>query len=94
MSGRTTSFFDRCANGQQLKCLTVVDEWTRECLAIEVAGSIRSRHVIEVLSRLVSIHGAPRHLRSDNGPEFVSRAILKWLTSSDIDSAHRSFGVP
>ncbi len=72
--------FDACANGQQLKCLTVIDEFTHECLAIDVAGSIRSGRVIEVLSRLVSIHGSPRHLRSDNGPEFVSRAVLKWLT--------------
>jgi putative transposase len=74
--------FDRCANGQQLKCLTVLDKWTRECLAIEVAGSIRSREVIEVLARLISVHGAPRHLRSDNGPEFVSSAIIRWLHES------------
>jgi len=86
--------FDRCANGQQLKCLTVVDEWTRECLAIEVSGSIRSRHVIEVLSRLVRVHGAPRYLRSDNGPEFVSRAILRWLSSSNIDTALIDPGKP
>lgn len=86
--------FDRCANGQQLKCLTVVDEWTRECLAIEVAGSIRSRHVIDVLARLVSTRGAPSHLRSDNGPEFVSRAILKWLTRSHIDTALIDPGKP
>src|SRR5690348_5969887 len=79
--------FDACANGQQLKCLTVIDEFTRECLAIDVAGSIRSGRVIEVLSRLVSVHGAPRYLRSDNGPEFVSRAILKWLTDTNIDTA-------
>ena len=71
--------FDACANGQTLKCLTVMDEFTRECLAIDVAGSIRSGRVIEVLSQLVSVHGAPRYLRSDNGPEFVSRAILRWL---------------
>jgi putative transposase len=58
--------FDACANGQQLKCLTVVDEFTRECLAIDVAGSIRSGRVIEVLSRLVSVHGSPQYLRSDN----------------------------
>ena len=51
--------FDYCANGQQLKCLTVVDEYTRECLAIDVAGSIRSRRVIDVLSQLISVHGAP-----------------------------------
>lgn len=68
--------FDACANGQQLKCLTVVDEYTRESLAIDVAGSIRSGRVIEVLSQLISMHGAPKVLRSDNGPEFVSRALL------------------
>jgi putative transposase len=86
--------FDACANGQQLKCLTVVDEFTRECLAIDVAGSIRSGRVIEVLSKLVSVHGSPQHLRSDNGPEFVSRAVLKWLMQSNIDTAHIDPGKP
>jgi putative transposase len=86
--------FDACANGQQLKCLTVIDEYTRECLAIDVAGSIRSARVIEVLSRLVSVHGAPKYLRSDNGPEFVSRAVLKWLNSAHIDTAHIDPGKP
>jgi putative transposase len=86
--------FDACANGQQLKCLTVVDEYTRECLAIDVAGSIRSARVIEVLSRLVSVHGAPKYLRSDNGPEFVSRAVLKWLAETKIDTAHIDPGKP
>ena len=71
--------FDTTATGQQLKCLTVIDEYTRECLAIDVAGSIRSKRVIEVLSRLVSVHGAPLFMRSDNGPEFVSLAILEWI---------------
>lgn len=69
--------FDACANGQQLKCLTVVDEFSRESLAIDVAGSIRSGRVIEVLSQLISVRGAPRYLRSDNGPEFVSTALLR-----------------
>jgi putative transposase len=86
--------FDACANGQQLKCLTVIDEYTRECLAIDVAGSIRSGRVIEVLARLVSVHGAPRYLRSDNGPEFVSRAILRWLIAQSIDTAHIDPGKP
>jgi putative transposase len=86
--------FDRCANGQQLKCLTVVDEFSHECLAIDVAGSIRSGRVIEVLSRLVSVHGCPKNLRSDNGPEFVSRAVLKWLTAANIDTAHIDPGKP
>ena len=86
--------FDRAANGQQLKCLTIVDEWTRECLAIEVAGSIRSRDVIDVLARLASRHGTPRYLRSDNGPEFISRAILTWITDCGIDTAHIDPGKP
>ena len=86
--------FDGCGNGQQLKCLTVVDEYTRECLAIDVKGSIRSRQVIEVLSRLVSTHGSPRYLRSDNGPEFVSRAVLEWLTTASIDTAYIDPGKP
>ena len=63
--------FDTCADGRSLKCLTIVDEFTRECLAIDVAGSIRSARVIDVLGQLVSRHGAPRYLRSDNGPEFI-----------------------
>ena len=51
--------FDTCADGRTLKCLTVVDEFTRECLAIDVAGGIRSDRVIEVLAQLVSVHGPP-----------------------------------
>jgi putative transposase len=86
--------FDGCANGQQLKCLTLVDEYTRECLAIDVAGSIRSGRVIEVLAKLVSVHGAPKYLRSDNGPEFVSRAILRWLTDQNINMALIDPGSP
>jgi putative transposase len=86
--------FDACANGQQLKCLTVIDEFTRECLAIDVAGSIRSGRVIEVLAQLVSVHGAPRVLRSDNGPEFVSRALLKWAASENLDMALIDPGKP
>jgi putative transposase len=86
--------FDACANGQQIKCLTVIDEYTRECLAIDVGGSIRSGRVIEVLAKLVSVHGAPRYLRSDNGPEFVSRAVLRWLLQAHIDTACIDPGKP
>lgn len=86
--------FDGCANGQKLKCLTVVDEYTRECLAIDVAGSIRSKRVIEVLARLISLHGAPAVLRSDHGPEFVSLAILRWLIDHRIDTALIEPGKP
>jgi putative transposase len=86
--------FDACANGQQLKCLTVVDEYTRECLAIDVSGSIRSPRVIEVLSRLISERGAPAILRSDNGPEFVSRALLRWSLSNQLEMALIQPGKP
>ena len=86
--------FDWCANGQQLKCLTVTDEWTKEGLAIEVDGRIRSGRVIEVLSRLVSQRGAPLYLRSDNGPEFVSRALLKWIVDQGIATALIDPGKP
>lgn len=86
--------FDACANGQQIKCLTIVDEFTRECLAIDVAGSIRSRRVIELLTQLISTHGPPRYLRSDNGPEFVSRAILEWLADAAIETALIDPGKP
>ena len=85
---------DACANGHKLKCLTVIDEFTRECLAIDVAGSIRSPRVIDMLTRLVSAHGAPMFLRSDNGPEFVSNAILGWLTEANIDTALIDPGKP
>jgi putative transposase len=86
--------FDACANGQQLKCLTVVDEFTRESLAIDVAGSIRSARVIEVLAKLISVRGAPRYLRSDNGPEFVSVALLKWVVDQRIESVLIDPGKP
>jgi putative transposase len=86
--------FDACADGRQLKCLTVADEFTKEGLAIEVDGRIRSGRVIEVLSRLVSERGAPKHLRSDNGPEFVSRALLKWIVDQGIDTALIEPGKP
>ena len=86
--------FDACANGQSLKCLTVIDEFTRECLAIDVAGSIRSARVIEILARLISERGAPRYLRSDNGSEFVSKAILEWLEKSGIETALIDPGKP
>jgi putative transposase len=75
-------------------CLTVLDEFTRECLAIDVAGSIRSARVIEVLAQLITLHGPPQHLRSDNGPEFISIAILRWLTEAQIHSALIDPGKP
>lgn len=86
--------FDACANGQQLKCLTIVDEFTRESLAIDVAGAIRSHRVIEVLSKLMTERGMPKVLRSDNGPEFVSKALLTWAVDNRLDMALIEPGKP
>jgi putative transposase len=86
--------FDACADGQQLQCLTIIDKYTQECLAIDVAGAIRSRRVIDVLAKLITVHGAPCYLRSDNGPQFVSRAILDRIVTSGINTATSDPGKP
>lgn len=86
--------FDSCANNQNLKCLTLVDEFTRECLAIDVAGSIRAKRVVEVLAKVVAENGAPSHIRSDNGPEFVSKEVRRWLSNQCIECTTIQPGKP
>jgi len=86
--------FDRCANGQALKSLSVVDEWTRECLAIEVGSSITAVHVIAVLERLFQRYGPPQVLRSDNGPEFIARALKVWTLMNHSETATIAPGKP
>jgi transposase InsO family protein len=66
-------------DGRRLRLLTVIDEYTRECLAIRVARRITSNDVLYLLSELFLEHGIPEHIRSDNGPEFVAKAIRSWL---------------
>lgn len=85
---------DRCANGQTVKCLTVIDEHTRECLAIEVGTSIRSQRVVEVLQELIKQRGAPKYLRSDNGPEFISRALKQWVNEEKLNVVYIEPGKP
>ena len=70
---------ERTEDGRQLRILVVIDEFTRECLAIEVARSFTARDVITTLQYLFAVRGAPEHLRSDNGPEFVAKEIQEWL---------------
>ncbi len=69
---------DRTKDGRPLKLLTVLDEYTRECLAIEVQRRLTSQQVREVLSELFVTRGCPTHIRSDNGPEFIARALRSW----------------
>ena len=85
---------DSCANGQRLKILTVVDEFTRESLAIEVATRLRARGVLAVLERVVAQRGAPVALRSDNGPEFVAQAVQRWLGARQVQTAYIAPGSP
>ena len=70
--------FDTTADGRTLKMLNVIDEHTRECLAIEVDRSIDADHVVAVLDRLAVERGAPVFVRFDNGPEFIAHALDDW----------------
>jgi putative transposase len=85
---------DVCEDGRKLKMLTVLDEFTRECLRIEVGRSIRARDVIAVLERLFALRGRPQFLRSDNGPEFIARALMEWLAQNGAGTIHIDPGKP
>jgi transposase InsO family protein len=71
--------FDRTQAGSPLKWLSIIDEHTRECLALKVARGITAEDVIDTLAELFSMRGVPSAIRSDNGPEFVAAAIQRWL---------------
>lgn len=86
--------FDRTMNGSPLKWLSIVDEYTRECLALKVDRSITSEDVIDTLAELLSMHGVPECIRSDNGPEFVSRSIQEWLKRLKISALYVAPGSP
>jgi putative transposase len=70
--------FDQTEDAKALKLLNIIDEYTRECLAIEVARSITADKLVSVLERLVADRGAPRYLRLDNGPELIAYALADW----------------
>lgn len=84
----------RTERGGKLRMLTVLDEYTRECLTIHVARSISSRQVIQVLEWLFLLRGAPSYLRSDNGPEFVACALQEWLRDRRCNTLYISPGSP
>ena len=69
----------RTRDGKAVRLLTVIDEYTRGCLAIRAGRSIRSPNVIETLAELMTARGVPEHIRSDNGPEFTAKAVREWL---------------
>ena len=75
---------DQTTDGRRLKCLTVLDEYTREGLTIHCARSMTAEDVVQVLQRLFAQHGAPVYVQSDNGPEFIAQRVTTWLHEQHI----------
>jgi putative transposase len=86
--------FDRTTDGRPLKWFTMVDEYTRECLALEVARGMPARAVRAVLAEVVLRRGAPVHIRSDNGPEFIARVIRVWVEAAGLGTLYIDPGAP
>ena len=85
---------DRTSNGRAIKMLTIIDEYSRECLTIEVGRKLNSNNVIEVLSELFIEHGTPEHIRSDNGPEFIAKRVRWWLKRFNVETLFIEPGSP
>jgi Transposase and inactivated derivatives, IS30 family len=85
---------DRTHDGRPIKILTVIDEYSRECLAIVVERSLRSDDVLDCLTELFVKHGPPEHIRSDNGPEFTARVVRQWLKRLGVQALFIEPGSP
>ena len=84
----------RDAYGGKIRMLTLIDEFSRKCLAIHCARRIGSVQVIEQLANTMIIHGIPEHIRSDNGPEFIAKELRKWLSGVGVKTAYITPGSP
>jgi transposase InsO family protein len=85
---------DRTHDGRKFRMLNVVDEFTHECLAIRVDRKLKAIDVIDVLADLFILRGVPGHIRSDNGPEFVAKAVQRWITAVGAKTAYIAPGSP
>jgi putative transposase len=85
---------DRTSDGRTLKWFTLVGEYTRECLALEVEWGMTAKAVIAVLAGVVRGRGAPLHIRSGNGPEFIALAIRAWVASAGLEALYIDPGAP
>jgi len=85
---------DTTVRGGKLRMLNVIDEYTRECLCIYVARRINAKKVRQVMSDLIDVHGAPEHIRSDNGSEFIEGHLRGWLRDNQIDTLYIDPGSP
>ena len=79
---------DRTDNGGKLRILSLIDEYSRECLALQVARKLTAADLIEVMEKLVTQRGVPTHIRSDNGSEFVARALQGWLADRQVKTLY------
>lgn len=86
--------FDKTHDGRSFKMLNIIDEYTRECLAINVKRSLKSIDVLETLADLFVERGAPDYIRSDNGAEFVARKLRKWLGNLNVNTLYIEPGSP
>ncbi|RYY08691.1 MAG: IS3 family transposase, partial [Alphaproteobacteria bacterium] len=84
----------RTHNGRKYRMLNVIDEFTRECLAIRVSRKLKALDVIDVLTDLFSLRGVPGHIRSDNGPEFIAKAVQDWIAAVGSTTAYIEPGSP
>ncbi|AYO83630.1 IS3 family transposase [Methylobacterium brachiatum] len=84
----------RTHNGRKYRMLNVIDEFTRECLAIRVSRKLKAHDVIDVLSDLFSLRGVPGYIRSDNGPEFIAKAVQDWIVAVGSKTAYIEPGSP
>jgi transposase InsO family protein len=85
---------DQTENGTRFRVLTLLDEYTREILAMRIAWSIRAVDVLASLAEAIAQYGAPEHIRSDNGPEFIAYAIQDWLAEKQIKAIYIAPGSP
>jgi putative transposase len=85
---------DRTHDGRKFRMLNIIDEYTRECLMIRVSRKLKAVDVIDVLSDLFILRGVPGHIRSDNGPEFVAKAVRAWIGAVGAKTAYIEPGSP
>jgi putative transposase len=85
---------ERTHDGRALRMLTIVDEYTRECLSIDVGRRLTSEDVLERLAELFVLRGTPEYIRSDNGPEFVAKRVRKWLSDLQVNALFIEPGSP
>lgn len=84
----------RTHDGRPVKMITVIDEFSRRCLAIRAARRFRSDQVLELLTELFTMNGPPQHIRSDNGPEFTAKAVRSWLPKVGVQTLFIEPGSP